>query len=572
MNALVVNGLGARSRRAWRSDLLDALYVGVESLTWFMLLRVFTTLGERAFLESLAERVRLANAAAEIADRASIERALVAIEVARQASHGPSWPLVALAAFGGFLLIRGTTRLGLDGAPGALVLLFSTVLGLNVIAHLAIAGDLRIWDTSSVAGLVTDPNQYFSDRLDLKAFLDNPDLSGSSGAALSVTMLGLALVWFRFAAAGRRAVTVERVARSFGVGFAFALVAMAVAAAGDVGGLAPWAVLQFIGGVLALAVANHVRATAPSDGPVRPGPWFIAVGGTIGMLVVMAGLLGLSVLLNVSVVLEAVGDVALRIVEIVLIVIITPLYWVMDFLLHLLLPAGITNVFDNLGRVGLNLDQLRDEQDQGKGGLPGWIANGAKFIAALFIGWVLYRVARLMLARRSHDEGPVAEVRGDASSSAGFGSFLRDLFPRGRRRGRDDWERRHPAYALWRRAERGGEERGFSRLPGETTIEFAGRAQQVMDAPFPGVAGVFDRLRYGRHEPSHATLAALDESLTSWEAATPATPELRERLAGAAPLPPDRDFALRVESAKRIARGRPAPGEERPDRPPDLPL
>lgn len=567
-----MNALGTRSRRAWRTDLLDALYVGVESVTWFMLLRVLTTLGERSFLESLAERVRLANAAAEVADRATIERALVAIETARLATHGPSWPLVALAAFGGFLLIRGTTRMGLDGAAGALVLLFSTVLGLNVIAHLAIAGDLRLWDTSSVAGFLTDPNQYFSERLDLKAFLDDPDLSGSSGAALSVTMLGLGLVWSRFAMAGRRAVTVERVARSFGAGFAFALVAMAVAAAGDVGGLAPWAVCQFVGGVLTLAVANHVRATAPSEGPVRPGPWLVAVGGTIGMLVVMAALLGLSVLLNVSVVLEAVGGVALRIVEIVLIVIITPLYWVMDFFLHLLLPKGITNIFDNLGRVGLNLDQLRDEQDQGKGGLPGWVTNGAKFIAALFIAWVLYRIARLMLSRRSRDEGPVAEVRGDASSSGGLGAFLRDLFPRGRRRGRDGWEARHPAYLLWRRAERDGEERGFARLPGETALEFAGRAEELMAAPFPGVAGVFDRLRYGRHEPPHAALAALDESLTSWEVATPATPELRERLAGAAPLPPDRDFALRVESAKRIARGRPAPGEERPDRPPDMPL
>ncbi len=393
-----MNALGTRSRRAWRTDLLDALYVGVESVTWFMLLRVLNTLGERSFLESLAERVRLANAAAEVADRATIERALVAIETARLATHGPSWPLVALAAFGGFLLIRGTTRMGLDGAAGALALLFSTVLGLNVIAHLAIAGDLRLWDTSSVAGFLTDPNQYFSERLDLKAFLDAPDLSGSSGAALSVTMLGLGLVWFRFAMAGRRAVTVERVARSFGAGFAFALVAMAVAAAGDVGGLAPSAVCQFVGGVLTLAVANHVRATAPSEGPVRPGPWLVAVGGTIGMLVVMAALLGLSVLLNVSVVLEAVGGVALRIVEIVLIVIITPLYWVMDFFVHLLLPKGITNIFDNLGRVGLNLDQLRDEQDQGKGGLPGWVANGAKFIAALFIAWVLYRIARLMLS------------------------------------------------------------------------------------------------------------------------------------------------------------------------------
>ena len=565
-----MNALAGRSRRVWRMDLLDVLYVGVESITWFMLLTVLTTLAERAFLDSLADRVRFANSANEIADIASIERALATIEAAQQASHGPSWPLVALAAFGGFFLVRGMTRMGLGGSVGALTLLFATVLGLNAVAHLAIAGDLRLWDTSSVAGFIIDPDPYFSERLDLTAFLADPDLSGPSGAALSVTMLGLASVWLRFAFAGRQLVTVERVTRSFGIGFAFALAAMAAAAAGDVDGLAPWVVLQFIAGVLTLAVANHVRATAPSEGPVRPGPWLVAVGGTIGMLVVMAAVLGLSALLNVAVVLEAVGGVALRIVEVVLIVVITPLYWVMDFFLRLLLPTGIGDIFDNLGRLGLNFDQLRDQQERGKGGLPDWATSGAKFLAALLIAWALYRIARLMLGRRFRGEGPVAEVRGDASSSGGLGSFLRDLFPRGRRRASDGWERRHPAYMLWRRAERDGEERGFSRLPGETALEFAGSAEQLMDAPFPGVAGVFDRLRYGRHEPATAALVALDQSLAAWEMATPATPELRERLAGATPLPPERDFALRIEAAKRVARGRAAPGEERPPQP-DIP-
>lgn len=567
-----MNARAAGSRRAWRMDLLDALYVGVESVTWFMLLRVLTTLAERGFLDSLAERARLVNSANEVADRASVERALVAIEAARQAVHGPAWPLAALAAFGGFFLIRGMTRLGLDGAAGALVLLFATVLGLNVLAHLAIAGDLRLWDTSRVAGFMVDPAPYFSGRLDMAAFIARPDLGGPHGAAISVTMLGLAAIWFRFAFAGRQTVTVERVTRSFGAGFAFALVAMAGAAMGGVGGLAPWVVLQFVGGVFTLAVANHVRATAPSEGPVRSGPWLVAVGGTIGMLVLMAAVLGLSVLLNVAVVLEAVGGVALRIVEIALIIVITPLYWLMDFVLRLLLPTGAGGIFDNLARLGVDFEQLREQGERGRGGFPDWVTDAAKFLAALLVAWALYRIARLMMAQRSRGEGPVVEVRGEASSSGGLGSFLRDLLPRGRRRGRDGWERRHPAYLLWRRAERDGEERGFSRLSGETAIEFAGRAERLMDAPFPGVAEVFDRLRYGRHEPASASLVALDQSLTAWEAATPATPELRERLAGATPLPPDRDFALRIEAAKRLARGKPVPGEERPERPPDMPI
>lgn len=567
-----MNALASRSRRVWRTDLLDVLYVAVESVTWSMLLTVFATLAEREFLGSLADRVRSANSAGEVADRASAERALAAIEAAQQVSHGPSWPLVALAAFGGFFLIRGLTRLGLDGAAGALVLLSATVLGLNVLAHLAIAGDLKLWDTTSVAGFMVDPAPYFSERLDLAAFVASPDLSGAHGSALSITMLGLAFVWFRFAFAGRRIVTVERVTRSFGLGFAGALAAMVAAAMGDVGGLAPWVVLQFVGGVLTLAVANHVRAAAPSEGPMRPGPWLVAVGGTIGMLVLMAAVLGLSVLLNVAVVLEAVGGVALRVVEIMVIVVVTPIYWIMDFFLRLFLPEGIAGIFDNLSRMGVDVEQLGEQQQRDRGGFPGWARDGAKFLAALLIAWLLYQVARSMLARRSRREGPVVEVRGDASSSGGLGSFLRDLFPRRRRRAGDGWERRHPAYLLWRRAERDGEERGFSRLPGETAIEFAGRAERLMDAPFPGVAGVFDCLRYGRHEPASASLVALDRSLTAWEAATPATPALRERLAGATPLPPERDIALRIEAAKRIARGRPAPGEGRPDRPPDMPI
>ena len=562
----------AGRRRAWRTDLLDALYISVECVTWFMLIRVITTLAERAFLTSLADRVSAERLTNDLFDVATVDRALAAIDAAQQASHGPAWPLVALTAFGGFYLIRGMTRMGMDGALGALVLLFVTVLGLNVLAHLAIAGDLRLWDTSSVAGFIVEPETYFSGRLSIQRFITNPNLTGPHGAAIAVTMIGLSIVWFRFVMAGRQIVTVERMTRSYGGGFAFALIAMIGAALGNVPGLAPWVIVQFVGGVLALAVANHVRATAPTEGPMRPGPWFVAVGGTIGMLVAMAALLGLSVLLHVEVLLAEVGGFALRVVEIILIIIITPIYLVMDFLLRLLLPTGVAGMFDNLARVGANFDQLREQQEHGNGGFPDWIANGAKFLAALLIAWALYKIARALMTRRSQGEGPILELRGDASSSGGLGSFLRDLLPRGRRRGRDGWERRHPAYMLWRRAEVDGDERGFSRLSGETAMEFADRAEHRMAAPFPAVAGVFDRLRYGRHQPTAQVLTELDASLTAWEVATPATAELRERLAGAIPLPEAKDFALRIESAKRIARGRPAPGEERPDRPPDMPI
>ena len=562
----------AGRRRAWRTDLLDALYITVESVTWFMLIRVITTLAERAFLTSLADRVSAERNTNDLFDVATVDRALTAIDVAQQASHGPAWPLVALTAFGGFYLIRGMTRMGMDGAIGALILLFTTVLGLNVLAHLAIAGDLRLWDTASVAGFIVEPETYFSGRLSIQRFITNPELTGPHGAAIAVTMIGLSIVWFRFVMAGRQMVTVERMTRSYGGGFAFALIAMIGAALGNVPGLAPWVIVQFVGGVLALAVANHVRATAPTEGPMRPGPWFVAVGGTIGMLVAMAALLGLSVLLHVEVLLAEVGGFALRVVEIILIIIITPIYLVMDFLLRLLLPSGAAGMFDNLARIGANFDQLREQQERGNGGFPDWIANGAKFLAAVLIVWALYKIARALMTRRSQGEGPILELRGEASSSGGLGSFLRDLLPRGRRRGRDGWERRHPAYMLWRRAEVDGDERGFSRLSGETAMEFAGRAEHRMAAPFPAVAAVFDRLRYGRHQPTVQALTDLDASLTAWEVATPATDELRERLAGAIPLPEAKDFALRIESAKRIARGKPAPGEERPDRPPDMPI
>ena len=566
-----MNAVGARAQRAWRTDLLDVLFVCVESITWFLLIRVFATQAERGFLVSLADRVRLASATNEVGGRAGIERSLAAIEAAQQISYGPSFPLVVIAAFGGFFLIRGIMQLGLSGASGALVLLFASILGLNVIMHVAIAGDLRLWDSSTVVGFLVDPTPYFSERLDLVAFIANPDLSTQHGIALTVTMVGLGSIWFRFALAGRHTVTVERVTRSFGLGFAFALVAMVIAAVAEVRGLAPWTVLQFVGGILTLAVANHVRATAPSQGPVRPGPWLVAVGGTVGMLLVIAAILGLSVLLNVGALLDVIGNAALRVIEIVLIILVTPLYWLMDFLLRLILPAGMGSIFDNIGRIGFDLDQLRNQDGDNEGGLPGWVGNSAKFIAALVITWALYQLSRLLMGRRYRTDGTVEEVHSSASSSGGLGSFLRDLFPHGRHRDRDDWERRHPAYLLWRRAERDGEERGFSRLTGETAIEFAGRAEQMMAAPFPAVARVFDRLRYGKHEPLYESLAALDESLTSWEVATPATTELRERLAGATPLDPERDFALRIEAAKRAARGRARPGEDRPPPPPDVP-
>lgn len=549
----------------WKQGSLDVLFVAAEALVWYIVSHVMATALEQTQLTQLTERVSLATATAEGANAALAADALAIIERAGTQEHGPSLFVVLAAAFGGFLLMRALMRLKFEGVLGAIVLLAASVLALNVLLHVTLAGDLRVWDPRGLVPAFAEPGDL-SQRANLAAFVRDAGLDRPHGATISFIAVFLVVMWGRFAVAARSRVTFDRVLRSFTGGFVVVIFGLAFAAMEGIRAAQLFAIPQFVLGMLALAVANNARAAAPTDGARRTGPWVAAVGGTVAVLVAVAALLGVLVFLNVGALLSAVGDIAWRIIAFLLIIFITPIYWVIEQIIRFLLPNGLVGL-PELPNMQLGPREGEDAAREALGWhVPDWAQNGVKFLAVMLILYVVYRFAVALMRRRRTLGGGVVEVRGESSSAMGFGSLLRSMLPNFRRSSGDEWLRLHAIYRLYARAARAAEDRGFRYLPGETPIEFAGRADRAMQAPpYPPIGLAFDRARYGRHFPEDGAVRSMEAALASWEAATPPTEELRHRLAGAQPLSETQEFMLLVAQRKRvIARNRPRPGSEPP--------
>src|SRR5581483_5016548 len=145
--------------------------------------------------------------------------------------------------------------------------------------------------------------------------------------------------------------------------------------------------------------------------------------------------------------------------------------------------------------------------------------------------WIAYRVALIIMRRRRLAAETVDEIRGTAGGGVGLGALLRGLLPRAVRGVAGDWMRRQAIYRLYGRAVNAAEARGFHYLPGETPLQFSARATHAMAAPpYEPIGDAFDAARYGRHYPPDDEVRDLERELAAWEAATPPTEELRQRL------------------------------------------
>ncbi|MEX1022678.1 MAG: DUF4129 domain-containing protein [Dehalococcoidia bacterium] len=536
----------------WRRPVLEAIFVLTETIAWFTAIAVVATVLERTFLTDVEQRIRSAIATRGLPEPEQAR--IVADELARASGGdaGPSFLLVAAAAAGGFIVMRLVQRVDFGAALGSVILLASTIIGVNILVHLTM-GNLMIWDTSELVGLVNSPNEQLARGIDLEAFVRDPDVQGPHGPALGGTFIGLMLVWFRFMLAARKDIGIDRMARSFTVSFVVVLFVLFAAAAGDVAAPARWAVPQFVLGMLGLAIGNHERALPSKEASARATPWMTSVGGTLGLLVVSAVILGMLAYLDVGAVLGGVGTVALSIIEVLLIIIITPIYWVLN---------GIFSWF--FGGVELELPPLpefafgegepppAEEQEEGGFSPPDFLVNSLKFFAVAGILYVMYLVGRLLVGRREGPPAPIDETRARGTGGAGFGRLLADLVSFRRPRDPNAWMSRHNAYRLYGRAVADADDRGLRAMEAETPLEFAAAARHHLEAhPFERVAEIFEQARYGRHYPSDETLREAARDLEAWEEAHPATEELRARVRGARPLAEDEEIAMRIAMAKQ---------------------
>jgi len=113
----------------WQRWLLDVLYVGVESVPWFMAISIMATAAERMYLRDVAGVLQVQIALGEIEN--PVRGTALIIELLRDSTDslaGPGFLIVLLTGLGGFGLLRAVRAAKLNGMLGAMVVLVASVL------------------------------------------------------------------------------------------------------------------------------------------------------------------------------------------------------------------------------------------------------------------------------------------------------------------------------------------------------------------------------------------------------------------------------------------------------------
>jgi hypothetical protein len=538
--------------KRWRRPVLEGTFILTEVIAWYMVIAVMATSVERSFLLEVEHRIRTAIVTQSTASPTQASVVADQLHSSAAGEAGPLLVLVLAAAVGGFLLMRVVQQIDFGSALGSVVLVAGTIIGVNLLLHLSF-GSIRFWDAGGAVSFISEPDTYLATGVDVNRFIANPDIGRPHGAAIALTFVGLILVWFRFLLAGRQNIALDRMARSFTISFIVVLVTLLVARAAGYTSPARYAVPQFVIGMLGLAIGNHERALPSEEASGRASPWMTSVGGTLGLLVLSGVVLGALAYLNVGAVLSVIGSGILAVVEVVMVIVITPIYWVMDRIFTWLFNGRtIDQMFPTIPSLVLE-DAPQDAQDtEAIVQVPAFLVNSLKFFAVAGSVYLMYLIGRLLVGRRRPPPDPIEETRGTSTGGAGIGRLLADLVRFRRSPNPDAWMSRHGAYQLYERALSDASDRGLRPRAAETPAEFGRAARLHLDGtPFPRIAAFFEQVRFGRHFPTPDDLEASMRELEEWEETVPATEELRSRVGGARPMDSGVEFDLKVAMAKR---------------------
>ncbi|HJM89282.1 MAG TPA: DUF4129 domain-containing protein [Dehalococcoidia bacterium] len=514
-------------RMDWMKSVTQHLFVLTESFVWFIAIRVTASALDRDAMGDIARDLE-SGFAGPVGD-AQIVGAVISMRAAMEhVTSGPSLPSVILTAFAAVFISRMITQLRMSRSLAALVGIVTSMVLINILLHITVGGDLRVWDNSTLVNFLSAPGERFAGMQEASEFLADPDPARVHGASLGPILVGLSLLWVRFLYVGRAAVNFEQVLRSFSVGFVGVMFFVVVAEVAGTPSVV-WALPYFVLGMLGLAVANAARTGESEQGFGSSAPWMASALVTMGLLAAIAALFGLLAMLEVERALTPIGSILMTVVGWVLVIVLTPVFWLISAIMGLIFQGADTEFLNDLGQ---NFNVAEGIDREGKEGIkwPGWIFDALKLLFFTIVVSLLWLLGRFLFSRPPDDgdDGPYAEERSEASG-VGIGGLFRNLFSGKTKPSAPDWLAMHRIYPVFARTVNGAEDRGFVRRPGETPIEFARAATLPLDAAlFSDVANVFDRARYGRHYPDDAEVAALAESLIEWERTHPATAELRQ--------------------------------------------
>lgn len=430
---------------------------------------------------------------------------LAAVMAAAAGGPGPSFLTILAAMLGGFGLVRLLVHVESARTPLIVAGIVASLLALLVLFNLQFNRGGSPLSLSWLRDVLDDPEAA---------------LSGKSPQILGMVIIGVA--WLRAVALAQRNLTYQAALTSYSLGLLLLVMMLLVGqgsrAASAVNGAAvPYLVL----GLLTLALVQLSRAQYHQGDSLR-GPWLATLIGITGLLAVLGALIGLIPLGVLNALLAPVGDLILRLMDLVIYLIALPTAYLIQWIIGLIRgnrPLEMPKSDQTFGQ-----DPTRDLQHRlAQSGPPGVIVFLGKAIFLLaIVGLVAYIAWRAFrrLRRPAADED---ETRESLAREGGLGqdlaALMGGLLGRFRRAPRPDREPELPGGILavrrrYMRALGRAEAGGVVRPAAATPAEFAPRLAEELHTPAAlTLSEYFSAARYGRIEPSPEQLVEIDAEL-----------------------------------------------------------
>jgi hypothetical protein len=416
---------------------------------------------------------------------------------------GPSFVTVCVAMFGGFYLVR--FLLHFDTGKPALI---GTASALSVVTLLAL---LNLQYNLSGGPLSL---HWFH------LLTDNPDAFLSRNWPVGWGVIMVSFAWFRAVTVAQRELTYQAALASYSVGLVMVVTVLLLGQGSRAEvALDAAALPYFMLGLLTLSLVHLSRAEY-NQGDFLRGPWLLTLAGTVGTLTVISAAIGLFPIDLLNTLLAPVGNLVLRLLDVVILIIALPIGLLVSWLINLFTGGRGLQFPQSSQPASDTAEELRKRAAEG--GPPEFLVIVAKtiFIMALFSGvaYLVWRFFRRLYRPLRSDEETRESLSGEGGLGDDLGALLSGLLGRFRRPAGEQEPLLPDAILMvrrlyvrtLRRAEAAGTPRPAAATPGE----FAPALAETLATPAAlRLSDGFAAARYGLSPPSAAELAELDRDL-----------------------------------------------------------
>lgn len=427
------------------------------------------------------------------------------LAVAAYGRAGPTPLALILAALGGFYLSRVVQHLELPPVQLAIGGLVLSALGLYAILRLEYMGDLLLPDMRWLGTALEDPGRFAEGK--------GPQVLGAMTAA------GL---WLRSGFRGQHSVDEQGLVLSFTVGFVGAVIAVLAAPAAGAGPDVAAAALAFFAlGLFALGLSRTERQVSRA-GALFQRWWAVAPSATVAVLLLTVGPIWLLATADIGRAFVPIGLGLAWLLEWILIIITTPIFITLEWVLGHLIDLLSSNSSFELSSDRLNFfNEWRQDQQREESTAPGALVMLVRAVTAVAIAGIILFVFYVAFRRLRRSRYAMDEVRESVIAESGLKDDVAGLLGRlWSRLRRSDGEPDLPedvlaVRRLYLSVLSQAARNGLERPPSRTPLEFAPSLEAHFASLVPGhISHTFAQARYGLMPPSSAELERLRQQ---WE-------------------------------------------------------